>query len=159
MSRQPVVDPGPSPESKANTTTASAPRRRFLGRLSAIAAGIATLFRAGAPAASPKPATLHLHDCRIAGSRHYDCRRALRWLVPGDRFNLRREPDNRHDKLAIEVYWLSTKLGYIPRADNPVIAGLLDRGHTIKAELLDLVDDSVEHWEPLHLRLHLELPS
>lgn len=49
-------------------------------------------------------------------------------LQPGHLLLLVREPDNAHDECAIAVYSASTKLGYVPRADNAVLAAMLDSG-------------------------------
>lgn len=52
----------------------------------------------------------------------------------GERLILRREPDNPHDRMAILVLTVSgTKVGYIPRRDNTVIARLMDAGKAIYA--------------------------
>jgi hypothetical protein len=155
MSTRSALD---SRQPSTSGTTPARSRRRFFARVGAAVAGIALLFRPGSSAAHAQRQRIHLHDCRIAGSHYYECQRAHAWLEPGDRLDLRREPSNRHDWRAVEVYWHGLKLGYLPRRDNLAAASLLDRGHRVDAELL-AIDAPGEHWEPLQLRLYLELVS
>jgi len=129
-------------------------RRSFLSILpsSLVAAGFLPARAHGATRADP----LHLHDCTIAGSHHYDCHAVLVHLRVGDSLALRREPANRHDARAVEVWWRRRKLGYLPRNDNAVAASLLDRGHALHAEVTG-IDDPDEEWEPVRLRVWLDL--
>jgi hypothetical protein len=130
---------------------ASKPRRRFLGALAASIGGplLAAVTPARARAPSPR---LHLQDCRIAGSHHYDCRKVLAHLRVGDALRLRRQSDNPHDPRAIEVFWRKHKLGYLPRLDNAAAASLADREHALHAEIIG-IDDPDEEWEPVKLRV------
>jgi hypothetical protein len=108
-----------------------------------------------APAATTPttpPVPLHLQDCRIAGSHHYECHKLLGHLAVGDRVELRAQPANPHDRRAIEAYWHGRKLGYLPRRDNGAAASLLARGHALDAEIIG-VDDPAEEWEPVRLRV------
>ena len=51
----------------------------------------------------------------------------------GTPVDLRREPENDHDALAIVVYTgQGTKLGYIPEFQNKVLARLMDAGKYLK---------------------------
>jgi len=130
---------------------ASKPRRRFLGALVAsIGAPLlaaVTSMRARAPLHS-----LHLQDCRIAGSHHYDCHKVLAQLRLGDSLRLRRQSGNPHDARAIEVFWRDYKLGYLPRLDNAAAASLADRAHVLHAEIIG-IDDPDEAWELVTLRV------
>lgn len=130
-------------------------RRRFLASL---AGALALLGSApqeiGAAAISPlrRRGLLHLQDCRIAGSQHYDCDAVLPNLRIGDALHLHRQADNPHDSRAIEVFWRDHKLGYLPRLDNAAAASLLDRAHALRAEIIG-IDDPDEEWEPVRLRV------
>ena len=54
-------------------------------------------------------------------------------LQRGLPIDLKREPDNSHDPLAIAVYTEDgLKLGYIPRFENKVLARLMDAGKYLK---------------------------
>jgi hypothetical protein len=106
-------------------------------------------------AATPLQAPLHLQDCRIAGSHHYDCHEVLSRLQIGGLLRLRRQPDNPHDARAVEVFWRDRKLGYLPRLDNAAAASLLDRAHTLRAEIIG-IDDPDEEWEPVRLRVRVQ---
>jgi hypothetical protein len=134
----------------ATATGAWKPRRRFLGAVVASVGG--ALFAATTPLRTRAPNPLHLQDCRIAGSHHYDCHKVLAHLHVGDALRLRRQPGNPHDERAIEVFWRKHKLGYLPRLDNAAAASLLDRAHELRAEIIG-IDDPAEEWEPVRLRV------
>jgi hypothetical protein len=76
---------------------------------------------------------------RAAGTQYYEAdsvRPALREGVP---LALRREPTNRHDPLAVEVFTVSgSKLGYVPRLDNQAVSRLMDAGRTVTAQVARL---------------------
>jgi hypothetical protein len=130
---------------------ASKPRRRFLG---ALVASIGSPLLAVMTPLRARNSTvrLHLQDCRIAGSHHYDCHKVLAHLRVGDALRLRRQSENPHDQRAIEVFWRQHKLGYLPRLDNAAAASLADRAHALRAEIIG-VDDPGEEWEPVRLRV------
>ena len=41
---------------------------------------------------------------------------------------LQRDPKNKYDELAVGVYWGETRIGWVPRKKNEVLARLLDAG-------------------------------
>lgn len=94
------------------------------------------------------PQALLLLETRIAGSHYYQFDLARPQLQPGSPLHLQRQPHNRHDPRAVEVWWRQHKLGYLPRTDNAAIAQLLDRGELLCAEVQGLGDPARE-WEPL----------
>ncbi len=51
------------------------------------------------------------------------------YLKIGDKLSFYREPDNPYDDKAIRIENTDgVKIGYVPRADNPVFARLMDAG-------------------------------
>lgn len=139
----------------AVTTVGTAPtRRRFLATVATAIGGALTV---ALPPLRARPTShrLHLQDCRIAGSHYYDCDAVRARLRIGDPLRLRRQPGNRHDARAIEVFWREHKLVYLLRLDNAAAASLLDRTHTLHAKILGL--DGPDEWEPVRLRVWLTL--
>lgn len=59
-------------------------------------------------------------------------------LAIGAPLILIREPENRFDPLAIRVEWNRQKIGYVPRAENEIAAGLMDRGELLTASIVAL---------------------
>lgn len=74
----------------------------------------------------------------ITGFQHYDGPEAEPLLETGMPLQLNREPHNRFDKNAIEVWSGDAKLGYVPRSDNKTMARLMDKGTEIQAVVLEL---------------------
>jgi hypothetical protein len=100
------------------------------------AAATPSLVRA---ALAPRAAPLLLIESFVAGTQYYEAdsvRPALREGVP---LALRREPTNRHDPLAVEVFTVSgSKLGYVPRLDNQAVSRLMDAGRAVTAQVARL---------------------
>jgi hypothetical protein len=59
-------------------------------------------------------------------------------LHEGDALTLVREPNNKHDPLAVRVDWQGHVLGYVPRDQSGPIAAALDRGTTLSARISKL---------------------
>lgn len=94
-----------------------------------------------------------LLETPLAGVTYYQLIDVRTRLRPGDVLRLQRQPDNRYDALAIEVYWQEFKLGYLPRRSNAVLARLLDAGHPIVAELHSL-DFSTDIYDWVEVRVY-----
>lgn len=69
----------------------------------------------------------------IRGLAYYDYQTVAEKIKLNDEFILKREPQNHVDKYAVEVYFNTYKLGYLPRYENKVIANLMDLGIEVKA--------------------------
>jgi hypothetical protein len=70
----------------------------------------------------------------IAGYRHYSFgRKVLADLAIGAPLQLVREPTNKHDDLAVQVWAADVMLGFVPRRNNIDVAWALDRGVKVTA--------------------------
>lgn len=96
--------------------------------------------------------TFTLYEGWIAGYIYYDGPDIEQTLRVGQAVELHREPDNDHDEKAIEVYTASHKLGYISRADNSILARLLDQGVAIETEIAEVALES-RQWERVKVRV------
>lgn len=74
----------------------------------------------------------------LAGFQHHAGTAFWNELRPGDRLELRREPDNPHDAMAVRVEWQGRQLGYLPRAQNRAVAVEMDRGARVEARIARL---------------------
>ena len=103
-------------------------------------------------AAAPREILLtHVH---VAGTYYYHAERLSGGLRPGERFTLRRQPDNAHDAHAIEVLGpRRRKLGYVPRRFNKMPARLMDAGKRLSARMTSI--ERKGGW--LHIRIALHL--
>lgn len=106
--------------------------------LSLLTAAFAAAARLPAIAAPAVP--LHLFDFAIAGAFYYEFARVRTGLRPASRLELLREPANPYDTNAVAVHTQEgDKLGFIPRTANAPIARLLDAGHTVRAEITEML--------------------
>ena len=92
----------------------------------------------------------------LAGSQYYAVGEFWGELRVGDRLELIREPDNRHDRHAIRVEWRGHKLGYVPRAQNAAVAAALDAGDRLSARVSSLSDNK-NPWLRVAFEVYLDL--
>jgi hypothetical protein len=85
-----------------------------------------------------------LLSTHIAGIMHQDPQAIFDAISEGEILQLKREPANKYDELAIAVWKGSVKCGYMPRDKNEVISKLMDAGKTVfaKAGSIDWEDDN-----------------
>lgn len=80
------------------------------------------------------PLLVPVADAFVAGLRFYAGLFLRDKLRPGDALVLRRQRDNPHDPLAVEVLTADgRRLGYVPRVVNARVAALLDDGAALSA--------------------------
>ena len=92
----------------------------------------------------------------LAGSQYYAAGRVWPALKLGDRLELIREPDNRHDRNAVRVDWRGQPLGYVPRAENRAVARALDAGERLEGRVSRLRDDP-DPWRRIEFEILLVL--
>lgn len=95
------------------------------------------------------PARTHLYDFAIAGGFHHGLDQVRDLLQPGERLDLRLEPDNPHDPSAVAVMRGALRLGYLPREANAPVARLIATGGTVLAEVVG----------PLHVERVADIPD
>ncbi len=91
---------------------------------------------------------IYLQTSSVAGTPFHHTHEIWYLLKPEDVLTLRREPDNPHDANAIEVFWGETKLGYVPRAENTILARMMDKGRQVTAILTE-VKLIADYYEPV----------
>ena len=95
-----------------------------------------------------------LSECHVAGTSYQDIDGVASELKTDDRLVLRREPENRHDPLAIAALTRDgVKLGYVPQAKNEVLARLLDAGKMIHAKVRNVSD--LNGWVRIEIGIYL----
>ena len=81
-----------------------------------------------------------LLESEVVGTGFVDgIERKTAGIAPGDVLELRREPQNRHDELAIQVLnGDREKIGFVPRKVNPILARLMDAGKSLYAKVREV---------------------
>lgn len=92
----------------------------------------------------------------LAGSQYYAVGAQWEQLRVGDRLDLIREADNRHDPYAVRIEWRGHQLGYVPRADNRTIATALDDGERLFARIAQL-NRHPDPWRRVLFEVYIEL--
>ena len=85
---------------------------------------------------APQLAERGLYVAGVAGAKHREADVASAELAPGERLELRREPENEHDPNAIAVHGGGAHLGFVPRELAEEIAPALDAGEPWSAVVL-----------------------
>jgi hypothetical protein len=115
---------------------------------------ISLLFLLGS--ASADSIRLLIQSSPLAGSQYYQASEVWLKMQVGDRLELIREPDNRHDRNAIRVEWRGHKLGYVPRAENRSVATALDQGDRLVARISRLTEHP-NPWRRVEFEVFAEL--
>lgn len=125
-------------------------RRRFLRHVALLPAA----FLPGTAAKALAVRRVTIQTSPINGMAYYEARRALPSLRVGDSLELRREPDNRHDRRAVEVFWRNRKLGYLPRVENAAVAQMVDAGERLECSIVGIVPSKFP-WDAVTVRVDL----
>lgn len=104
--------------------------------------------------ASAGERSILLLKTNVAGFRYYEGQRLWPGLRANELLRLVREPSNPHDAKAVAVYRQGEKLGYIPRADNSVIATLMDQNRVLRAFIQEK-RQTPNPWERLWVRVEM----
>jgi len=99
---------------------------------------------------------IYLISASIAGAYYieniYDL---LEEIKAGAKLRFVREPDNKHDDLAILVKdQNNNKLGYVPRQKNPILARLMDAGKLIYGTVKSV--KNVESYINIEMEIYMD---
>ncbi len=100
---------------------------------------------------------IFLMDCHVAGTTHLDLSHIEPDLTIDSLMIFKREPDNPHDPLAIQIFdEQGNRLGYIPKTKNEVTARLMDAGKLIFGKLTEKGWDGYGgKWLKLQVKVYL----
>ena len=90
-------------------------------------------------------------ECLVAGTSFRKLNEVEPNLNTEVKLDVKREKDNKYDEFAIALYFNKTKVGYIPRDKNEVIARLLDAGKKFFATI------QAKEWEGNWLRIEIKV--
>ena len=112
-----------------------------------------TLGKEGIPV--PFVHEIFLLESRVVGMGFVeDIGEKTKTVVPGGILPLRREPRNRHDARAIQVLNdREERIGYVPRADNPILSRLMDAGKMLYAKV-KAVDEEYD-WFRITIEIYM----
>jgi hypothetical protein len=99
---------------------------------------------------------LLIQNSPLAGSQYYALGNYWGEIRTGDALTLVREPGNRHDRHAIRVEWRGHQLGYVPRAQNRMLAAAMDAGDKLSARVSSLSDNK-NPWRRVAFEVFLDL--
>jgi hypothetical protein len=90
-------------------------------------------------------------ECVVAGTSFRQLEDVEGSLSTTVRLDLKREPRNEHDAWAIALWFGNSKVGYIPRDKNEVLARLMDGGKSFYATI------QAKEWEGKWLKLWVKV--
>ncbi len=122
-----------------------------------LAVALATLVGLNQGHSAEAGVSILIQSSPLAGSQYYALTEVWPQMAVGDRLELYREADNRHDRRAVRVEWRGRQLGYVPRAENRAVAAALDAGEPLRAHIAKLRDEP-DPWRKLEFEVWLPLP-
>ena len=95
-----------------------------------------------------------LDDIHVAGTMHIeDLHEKIEDLKQGSELTFQRGKDNPYDSMSIQVLFKNQKIGFVPRANNDMIARLLDGGKHLGAKALQI--EQLGKWTKIHMEVVL----
>ncbi|HMM71583.1 MAG TPA: HIRAN domain-containing protein [Rhodocyclaceae bacterium] len=82
-----------------------------------------------------QPVLVWVQSSPLAGFQYYAGEALWDTFAVGDRVELDRDPDNRHDGRAIRVRYRGQMIGFLPRAENDAVAAAMDRGAPLEGRI------------------------
>jgi hypothetical protein len=112
--------------------------------------------KTGLDIGKPFSRQIYLITACIAGSYYVDdIYDIVEKINIGTKLRFVREPDNKHDELAILVRDQdNNKLGYVPRVDNPILARLMDAGKCIFATVKSIINE--ETFTEVEMEIYMD---
>ena len=104
----------------------------------------------------PSQASLLIQSSPLAGSQYHALPDIVDRIRVGDALTLKREPDNPHDRNAIQVLWQGHLLGFVPRRENKAVARAMDRGDPLIARVVALHPEE-SPWRRLRFEISMPL--
>ena len=141
------------------------PSSSFKLRVARLVLGCAGVLAAAAYAAPPQPsapaprpsqASLLIQSSPLAGSQYHALPDVVDRIHVGDSLTLKREPDNPHDRNAIQVLWQNHLLGFVPRRENKAVARAMDQGNRLIARVVAL-HPAEAPWRRLRFEISMPL--
>ena len=131
--------------------------KRYCGRaVCAMLFGLSGLALASDTSAARPQASLLIQSSPLAGSQFHALSAVVDQIRVGDRLTLQRDPENPHDRNAIQVRWQGHLLGFVPRRENKVIARAMDRNEPLIARVVALRPEE-SPWRRLRFEISMPL--
>ena len=101
---------------------------------------------------------LFLLECEIAGTGFVkDIEVKAKTLKEGSIVSLVREADNKYDTLAIRINNADgSKLGYVPRKKNEILARLLDGGKMLYGKVSEIEFSEFSSWITITINIYMK---
>ena len=97
---------------------------------------------------------IFLLECHVAGTMFRKLSDIESNLEPENILTFKRESDNKHDNLAIEIFdQKEHSLGYVPRKNNEILARLMDAGKLIFGKIESV--EKINHWLKIEVRIFM----
>ena len=113
--------------------------------------GLLAALSSGAISIDVMPKEILVLECLVAGTSFRKLEAVEPELKSEVKLSCKREAGNEHDEFAIGLWFNNTKVGYIPRDKNEVVARLMDAGKTFFSVL------QAKEWEGNWLRLDIKV--
>ncbi len=100
------------------------------------------------------PQEILVLECLIAGTSFRNLDKVKDELKETAKLEMKRESNNEYDNLAIALWFQDTKVGYIPKEKNEVLARLMDAGKLFYSTLQ--AKEMEGNWLKLEIKVFLK---
>jgi len=94
-------------------------------------------------------------NCNLAGFTYWDGPFVFNELKVGTPLRLVYEPDNKFDPNAVAIYYNDSKIGYIPRDFNELIAPFLEMGHNLFEVVIQKIDPTAHTEHQIKISIYI----
>lgn len=115
--------------------------------------GLLTALGKGGMIINVMPKEILVMECVVAGTSYRKLDTVEAELQSEVKLEVKREPENQFDKFACALWFGETKIGYIPKEKNEVIARLADAGKSFFAILQAKGKEG--NWLKLDIKVYL----
>ena len=113
--------------------------------------GLLAALSKGALTIDVMPRQILVLECLVAGTSFRKLNAIEPQIKAEVKLDVKREADNEYDEYAVALYFEKSKIGFIPRDKNEVIARLMDAGKQFFATL------QAKEWEGNWLKLDIKV--
>ncbi len=97
---------------------------------------------------------IYLLQTFVAGFRFHKGMQLLPLMQEGDLLELRRDPKNSHDAFAVALFWQQEMIGYLPAAQNEVLARMMDAAALPLIASITHLNKEAKPWENVAIAVY-----
>ena len=95
-------------------------------------------------------------ETKVAGTMYYEPEEFEPLVKKDMRLQMVREPENKYDKFAVALFLDDSKIGYLPRTQNEVVARLMDAGKEFSTKVVSKKWNEQNNWLEIEIETSIK---